>query len=110
MVIARLAPQDYHWFHAPIGGRVVSITDVDGPYWSVSADAARSGNNVYLNERRVVVIDAGPHVGKIAYIGIGGNVRWVRDARNENDAPIPRAVCGEGREVGIHAVWGAAPS
>ena len=35
MVIARLAPQDYHRWHAPVSGTVEKITDIDGTYYTV---------------------------------------------------------------------------
>lgn len=80
VVVARLAPQDYHRFHSPVTGRVVSISRISGTYWSVSADAARSGNEAFLNTRTVVVIDAGPRIGFVAYVAIGatcvGSVRF----------------------------------
>jgi phosphatidylserine decarboxylase len=71
VAISRLAPQDYHRFHAPVTGKIVSVTRIGGTYWSVSADATRSGNNVFLNTRTVVVIDAGPRIGYVAVVGIG---------------------------------------
>lgn len=30
IAIARLAPQDYHRYHSPVEGTVVSIKDIDG--------------------------------------------------------------------------------
>lgn len=80
LIIARLAPQDYHRFHAPVGGTVVQKFSLGGSYWSVSSDAARSGNHAFLNLREVLVIDAGPNIGFVAYVGIGatcvGSVRF----------------------------------
>ena len=35
MVIARLAPQDYHRWHAPVSGVVEKITDIPGAYYTV---------------------------------------------------------------------------
>ena len=32
MVIARLAPQDYHRWHSPVSGKVLSIVDIPGTY------------------------------------------------------------------------------
>jgi phosphatidylserine decarboxylase len=70
MVIARLAPQDYHRFHAPLSGTITAIHDIPGTLWSVSADAARSGNQPFLNQRKVVIINAGDQ-GYVAYVAIG---------------------------------------
>ena len=71
MVIARLAPQDYHRFHSPVSGTVTHYAELSGHLWSVSADAARSGNDALLNQRKVLIIDAGPRIGKVAYVAIG---------------------------------------
>jgi phosphatidylserine decarboxylase len=35
IVIARLAPQDYHRWHAPVSGTVESIKDIPGAYYTV---------------------------------------------------------------------------
>lgn len=70
MAIYRLAPQDYHRFHAPVDGKIVSVTSLGGTILSVSADATQSNNAVFLNQRKVVMIDT-PDIGKVAYIAIG---------------------------------------
>ena len=36
MVIARLAPQDYHRWHSPINGTVVAINEIPGAYYTVN--------------------------------------------------------------------------
>lgn len=71
IAVARLAPQDYHRFHSPVSGTIISVKRIGGTYWSVSADAVRSGNDAFLNARTVVVIDAGPRLGYVAFVGIG---------------------------------------
>ncbi|KAJ9447471.1 Phosphatidylserine decarboxylase proenzyme 2 [Diplonema papillatum] len=75
MVIARLAPQDYHRFNTPITGEIVQIYDVSGTYWSVNADAAKSKNYAFYNLRRVVILSyTEPSTGAsryVAYVAIG---------------------------------------
>jgi phosphatidylserine decarboxylase precursor len=71
MVISRLAAQDYHRFHSPVAGTVTQIHYIPGSLWSVSADAVRSGNNAFLNQRQVVIIDAGAAIGYVAFVAIG---------------------------------------
>lgn len=44
MIINRLAPQDYHWFHSPINGTLSRRYTVDGSLYSVNQDAIRSQN------------------------------------------------------------------
>jgi len=56
MIIIRLAPQDYHRYHAPIGGKVFSRTELTGTIFSVNADALTSDNEVYYNQRSVSLV------------------------------------------------------
>ena len=44
LVIARLAPQDYHRFHASTPGTLLSTTPLAGSLYSVNADGIRSNN------------------------------------------------------------------
>merc|ERR1711964_312729 len=86
VAIWRLAPQDYHNFHCPVSGEIVSVYDIHGPLFSVSADAITAGNGAIFNERKVMIIDTnvegGSHVGKVAYIAVGavgvGSVHFTR--------------------------------
>ena len=39
IAIARLAPQDYHRWHAPVSGTVTSINDIPGAYYTVNPQA-----------------------------------------------------------------------
>jgi phosphatidylserine decarboxylase precursor len=90
MVIARLAPQDYHRFHSPVDGVITKIRQVEGTYWSVNADAAQSENYVFYNQRQVMVIDAGPVLGKVGYVAIGATC--VGSVLLQNDAGTPLQV------------------
>jgi len=74
MVIARLAPQDYHRFNSPISGQIEVQYDLDGTYWSVNADAARSKNYAFYNLRRVIIVKYTNRAGvekRMAYVAIG---------------------------------------
>jgi len=75
IAISRLAPQDYHRFHAPVDGKVVSISPVVGKqYWTVNPVAINSPVNVFgENVRRVCLIES-PTVGKVAYICVGATM------------------------------------
>lgn len=42
LAVARLAPQDYHRFHSPVDGVLVSQTDIDGDLYSKLAMVSRS--------------------------------------------------------------------
>jgi phosphatidylserine decarboxylase len=86
IAIVRLAPADYHRFHAPIDGKLTKIRDLPGTYLSVNADAATSENNVFYNLRKVAYIDS-PVFGTVAYVAIGatcvGSVTWTAKAGDD---------------------------
>jgi phosphatidylserine decarboxylase len=88
MVITRLAPHDYHRFHAPAAATVLSVTTIDGTYWSVGSEAARSRNLVFLNTRKVLLLDAGRYVGKIAFIAIGATCIGSVVVQREDGTPL----------------------
>lgn len=71
MAIVRLAPQDYHRFHAPVTGNVTMPSYfIDGTLHSVNADGMTSKNDAQYNQRRVLIVEH-PIYGKYAYIAIG---------------------------------------
>lgn len=70
MMIARLAPQDYHRFHSPVEGTVTSIKTLPGRLHSVNADGMRSANGAIFNVRTAVLIDT-PRNGLVAFVAIG---------------------------------------
>jgi phosphatidylserine decarboxylase precursor len=83
LVVFRLAPQDYHRFHSPVSGTVSAVWEEGGSILSVSADAATSDNKVFLNTRKIIIIDS-TCCGKVAYVAIGatcvGSVVLYKDA------------------------------
>jgi len=70
MYVFRLAPQDYHRFHAPVTGTVKRVTKVKNTVLSVNMDAVQSGNAVLLNDRTVVTYDT-QFFGTVAQVFIG---------------------------------------
>ncbi|KAK0932795.1 hypothetical protein LTR29_015647 [Friedmanniomyces endolithicus] len=58
LVIARLAPQDYHRWHAPVSGHVESITEIPGAYYTVNPQAiCQKGTlDVFCENRRSVMV------------------------------------------------------
>ena len=73
MALVRLAPQDYHRFHSPVNGTIVSTYTIEGNFHSVNADGMTSDNYAIYNQRKVVVIDTAgfANIGKVAYVAIG---------------------------------------
>jgi len=66
--IARLAPQDYHRWHYPIGGKVVNIEHIDGALYTVNPIAINKTVDVYTeNKRAIIEIDGGKNGGCIMF-------------------------------------------
>ena len=57
IVLGRLATADYHHFHAPVSGKIISITEIVKHHNSNTPTAIHSGNNALYNTRWVVLID-----------------------------------------------------
>lgn len=55
LVIFRLAPQDYHRFHAPVDGVVGAPKRIEGEYYTVNPMAIRSAIDVYGENTRVII-------------------------------------------------------
>ena len=84
MAIFRLAPQDYHRYHAPVAGTIVSITDVPGQLLTVNPIAVNCVHaDVFtVNKRSVMLIDT-PDLGRVAFVAIGatlvGTIVWTAE-------------------------------
>ena len=74
-----LGPYDYHRFHTPVHGKVLEIKDIQGRvYLNVNMidgqwhapDGAEDGYE-FKQARGLVIVDAGPEVGKVAILPIG---------------------------------------
>jgi phosphatidylserine decarboxylase len=77
--VFRLAPPDYHYFHAPVSGVVSSCDEVEGTFYSVNPIALASVDQVLSSNRRVVVVidtdvDDGTRVGRVAMIPVAAQV------------------------------------
>lgn len=112
--IHRLAPPDYHWFHAPASGRVVETWAVDGWYLSVNPRAIRAWPHVLsANARAVAIIDTdipnGTRVGRVAVIPVAaqviGKIAWAYSDRGYDDArPVRPGIDVErGKPMGYFA-------
>lgn len=74
IAIARLAPQDYHRWHSPVDGRVESITEIPGTYYTVNPQAVTQPGtlNVFCENRRsVMVIRRSETASPIAVVAVG---------------------------------------
>jgi phosphatidylserine decarboxylase len=71
LVIARLAPQDYHRFHSPVDGTVTANYHISGTYFTVNPMAVRQKVDVYTENARTVTIIESAQFGKVAFVSIG---------------------------------------
>ena len=74
IVIARLAPQDYHRWHSPITGTVEHVKKIPGTYYTVNPQAINEEGtlNVFAENRRDVMVMHRPATGnKVAVIAVG---------------------------------------
>lgn len=83
VVVARLAPQDFHRFHAPLSGVLSGLSQVPGAYYSVQPRTVKNPRtNVYTRNRRNVIFLDTEMCGKIAIVAVGavcvGSIRMYR--------------------------------
>jgi len=71
LAIFRLAPQDYHRFHAPSDCKVESIKEIPGEYYTVNPLAVKENLDVLTDNKRVVTIMSTPAFGKMAFVSVG---------------------------------------
>jgi len=71
LAIFRLAPQDYHRFHAPTDGKVESIKEIPGEYYTVNPMAIKENLDVLTDNKRVVTIISTSAFGKMALVSVG---------------------------------------
>jgi len=74
MVIARLAPQDYHRFHSPVGGVLGNMKAFEGAYYTVNPIAINETVDVYTENKRVRTVINSPEFGDVIYIAVGATM------------------------------------
>jgi len=84
IVIARLAPQDYHRWHAPVTGTVEGIKDIPGAYYTVNPQAINEPGTLDVfceNKRSVMTLKRASTGSSIAIIAVGamlvGSIKYV---------------------------------
>lgn len=83
LVIARLAPQDYHRWHAPTSGTIDSITDIPGTYYTVNPQAINEPGTLDVfceNKRSVMMLQRSSTGSPVAIVAVGamlvGSIRY----------------------------------
>ena len=71
LIIARLAPQDYHRFHFIDSGTIIDHYKISGALDSVNPMALSSKGNILCSNKREVTIQKTDNFGLVAYIEIG---------------------------------------
>ena len=83
LVIARLAPQDYHRFHSPVKGTIGKMVEVPGFYHTVNPIAVNHPIDIFTTNRRVYTCIHSPQFGMVCYIAIGatmvGSIVFTKD-------------------------------
>ncbi|KAG0738369.1 hypothetical protein G6F57_002845 [Rhizopus arrhizus] len=71
LAIFRLAPQDYHRFHIPTSGTIVSIESIQGTYYTVNPCVVNEDLDVFTDNHRCIVTVQSPLGFKYAVVCIG---------------------------------------
>jgi phosphatidylserine decarboxylase len=104
LVIARLAPQDYHRFHAPVTGVVTKVTPIDGTLYTVNPIAVRQPVNVYTENSRVLIEIETTHFGTVVMIAVGatlvGSISLLAHV-------VPGCTIRRGEDIGYFAFGGS---
>jgi phosphatidylserine decarboxylase len=71
--IARLAPQDYHRWHAPVSGIVEQVYDIPGTYYTVNPQAINESGtmDVFCENKRSVMMVRRNNGSEVAIIAVG---------------------------------------
>jgi phosphatidylserine decarboxylase len=99
MVIARLAPQDYHRWHAPVSGTVRGITDIPGAYYTVNPQAINEPGTLDVfceNKRSVMTLERSSTGAPIAIVAVGamlvGSIKYVHGV-DASGTQVKRGQC-----------------
>jgi len=75
LLLARLAPQDYHRWHLPVTGRLGRRHRIDGALYTVNPIAIRRTNpDVYSHNKREVLLVHTKPFGLVAMVAVGATV------------------------------------
>jgi len=101
LLMVRLAPSDYHRFHAPTNGTITYSEAVSGPYYSVNGDAMRASCGALYNKRTVAIVRQSA-MRQYAYVPIGATC--VGSISMTMGVNIP---FGKGAEIGYFQFGGS---
>jgi len=97
LVIARLAPQDYHRWHFPVSGIPGKREPIDGTYYTVNPIAIRKDVDVYTENKRCVCPIETKEFGQVILIAVGATmVGSIRFECKCTDLPSGASNCAAG--------------
>ncbi|EGC36631.1 hypothetical protein DICPUDRAFT_77743 [Dictyostelium purpureum] len=103
LVIARLAPQDYHRFHVPVDGVIGRSIPIDGELYTVNPIAIRENVDVYCENKRVVTEIISNEFEKVLFVSVGATL--VGSIQLTNATPGQKVKKGD--ELGYFAFGGS---
>jgi phosphatidylserine decarboxylase len=74
LIVIRLAPNDYHRFHFPFGGKLSPLHRISGDYYSVNPIALRKMAEIFVLNKREFVIISNPLFGDIVMMEVGATM------------------------------------
>jgi phosphatidylserine decarboxylase len=99
IVIARLAPQDYHRWHSPVNGTVESVKTIPGAYYTVNPQAINEEGtmDVFCENKRSVMLLKRKETGtSIAVVAVGamlvGSIEY-NQGLDQPGAEVSRGQC-----------------
>lgn len=88
LVVVRLAPNDYHRFHFPVGGMVSPVVKINGDYYSVNPMALREMMDVFLLNKREYSVITNVRFGKVVMAEVGATMVGSIVQTYENDTVV----------------------
>ena len=88
MVIARLCPTDYHRFHFPCDGNVLSTKRINGPLFSVNPIALRKNLSILWENKRFITEMESDVFGSLLFIEIGATAVGSVRQTFSSDTPV----------------------
>jgi phosphatidylserine decarboxylase len=108
IVIARLAPQDYHRWHSPVNGTVESVKTIPGAYYTVNPQAINEEGTMDVfceNKRSVMIVKRIETGSPVAIVAVGamlvGSIEYI-DSLDQPGAEVHR-----GKTIGAFKYGGS---
>jgi len=102
MLIARLAPQDYHRYHSPVRGKLDAFKPIDGTYYTVNPIAVNGDVDVFCGNKRLVIPIQTQEFGQVCFIAVGATMVGTINMTVEPGQTVER-----GQELGYFSFGGS---